>query len=209
MKYQNSLKVVGNKYTSLCQQIGVLAVAPTMQQRKIFEASLYLLGIAALYSGTLHDVIAQSSGGQSNVGVGVGFSNGNVGVGFGVTSGSGGTSFGGGVVIGGNGGSGGFGFGSGGGFGGFGGGSGAGFVDAAPIPSGDPGANVLRLEQVLQKIFTYMEGSFGALVMVASGIGAIFASAFGQFKAALGLLVVAIGAFILRSLVTTFFTTFV
>lgn len=86
-------------------------------------------------------------------------------------------------------------------------GSGGGFTSASNIPSGQNGANVQRLELVLQKIFTYLEGSFGALVMVASGLGAIISSAFGQFKAALGLLVVAVGAFILRSLVSTFFTT--
>ena len=43
------------------------------------------------------------------------------------------------------------------------------------------------------------------MVMVAAGIGAILSSAFGQYRAALGLLVVAVGAFILRSLLGTFF----
>ena len=41
--------------------------------------------------------------------------------------------------------------------------------------------------------------------MVAAGLGTIISAAFGQYRAALALLVVAIGAFILRSLVTTFF----
>ena len=41
--------------------------------------------------------------------------------------------------------------------------------------------------------------------MVAAGIGAILSSAFGQYKAALSLLVVAVGAFILRSIIGTFF----
>ncbi len=54
-------------------------------------------------------------------------------------------------------------------------------------------------------VFTYLEGSFGALVMVASGIGAILSAAFGQYRAALGLMVVAIGSFIIRSLTATFF----
>ncbi|MCB0330993.1 MAG: hypothetical protein KDD70_15085 [Bdellovibrionales bacterium] len=65
--------------------------------------------------------------------------------------------------------------------------------------------NDQRIDTVINAIFTYLEGSFGALVMVAAGIGAIVSSAFGQYRAALGLLVVAIGAFVLRSLVGTFF----
>lgn len=56
-------------------------------------------------------------------------------------------------------------------------------------------------------VFRYLEGSFGALVMVASGIGAILSAAFGQYRAALGLMVVAIGSFIIRSLTATFFGT--
>jgi hypothetical protein len=41
--------------------------------------------------------------------------------------------------------------------------------------------------------------------MVSAGIGAIMSSAFGQYRAALSLLVVALGAFILRSVLSTFF----
>jgi hypothetical protein len=41
--------------------------------------------------------------------------------------------------------------------------------------------------------------------MAASGVGAIMSAAFGQYKAALSLMVVAVGAFILRSLISTFF----
>ena len=65
--------------------------------------------------------------------------------------------------------------------------------------------NAVRLTQATNGVLLYLEGSFGALVMVASGIGAILSSAFGQYKAALGLMVVAIGSFILRSLMSTFF----
>ncbi len=65
--------------------------------------------------------------------------------------------------------------------------------------------NDKRIDSVINAIFTYLEGSFGALIMVAAGIGAIVSSAFGQYRAALGLLVVAVGAFVLRSLVGTFF----
>lgn len=62
-----------------------------------------------------------------------------------------------------------------------------------------------RVVEATNGILLYLEGSFGALVMVASGIGAILSSAFGQYRAALGLMVVAIGSFILRSLMSTFF----
>lgn len=62
-----------------------------------------------------------------------------------------------------------------------------------------------RLAQSVNAILTYIEGTFGALVMVAAGIGAILSSAFGQYRAALGLMVVAVGAFILRSFISTFF----
>lgn len=65
--------------------------------------------------------------------------------------------------------------------------------------------NDARLSDAINVVLTYIEGSFGAMVMVAAGIGAILSSAFGQYRAALGLLVVAVGAFILRSLVGTFF----
>lgn len=65
--------------------------------------------------------------------------------------------------------------------------------------------NDQRLVNSVNAILTYIEGSFGALVMVAAGIGAILSSAFGQYRAALGLLVVAVGAFILRSIISTFF----
>lgn len=62
-----------------------------------------------------------------------------------------------------------------------------------------------RIDSVINAVFTYLEGSIGALIMVGAGISAIVASAFGQYKAALGLLAVAVGAFVLRSLVGTFF----
>ncbi len=65
--------------------------------------------------------------------------------------------------------------------------------------------NDTRVTNSVNAILTYIEGSFGALIMIAAGLGAIISSAFGQYRAALGLLVVAVGAFILRSLVSTFF----
>jgi hypothetical protein len=65
--------------------------------------------------------------------------------------------------------------------------------------------NDSRIANAVNAIMTYLEGSFGALVMAASGIGAILSAAFGNFKAALSLMVVAVGAFVLRSFMSTFF----
>jgi len=64
-----------------------------------------------------------------------------------------------------------------------------------------------RVSEAVNRLFGYIEGSFGALIMVAAGLGAIMAAALGSYSSALGLLVVAVGAFILRSLVGTFFNT--
>jgi hypothetical protein len=65
--------------------------------------------------------------------------------------------------------------------------------------------NDVKIANAVNAIMAYLEGSFGALVMAAAGIGAILSASFGQFKAALSLMVVAVGAFILRSLMSTFF----
>ena len=54
-------------------------------------------------------------------------------------------------------------------------------------------------------LFRLIEGAFGALVMVVAGLGAIIAAAMGAYRAAVGMLVVAVGAFILRALVSLFF----
>ena len=62
-----------------------------------------------------------------------------------------------------------------------------------------------RISQGANLILMHMSGSFGALIMILAGLGAIISSAFGQYRAALGMLVVAIGTFILRSIVGTFF----
>lgn len=76
----------------------------------------------------------------------------------------------------------------------------------AQVPEGAQ-FNDDRIANAVNTLFTYLEGSFGALVMVASGIGAILSSAFGQYRAALGCLIVAVGAFILRSIMSAFFNT--
>lgn len=62
-----------------------------------------------------------------------------------------------------------------------------------------------RIAEAVNVLFKFLEGSFGALIMAASGIGAILSAAFGQYKMALSCMVVAVGAFILRSMMNTFF----
>ena len=84
----------------------------------------------------------------------------------------------------------------------------AGVVDDAMAQIGSGAAiqyNAERIDAAVNAIMTYLEGSFGALIMAAAGVGAIMSAAFGQYKASLSLLVVAVGSFILRSLIGTFF----
>jgi hypothetical protein len=78
-------------------------------------------------------------------------------------------------------------------------------IDAAAQYTAKANYNDARMAESADVIFTYLNGSFGALVMVASGIGAIISGAFGQYRASLGLMVVAVGSFIVRSLVSTWF----
>ena len=76
------------------------------------------------------------------------------------------------------------------------------------LAAGDePAFNDDRINNAFDRVLTFLEGSFGALIMVAAGLGAILSSAFGQYRAALGCLVVAVGTFILRSFISTFFNT--
>ena len=65
--------------------------------------------------------------------------------------------------------------------------------------------NDARIAEATDVIMRYINGAFGSLVMAVAGIAAIMSSAFGQYRAALGLLAVAVGSFILRSLIGTFF----
>lgn len=64
-----------------------------------------------------------------------------------------------------------------------------------------------RLDNVIIIVLQLIEGRFGILIMLCAGIGAIISSAFGQYRAALSLLVVALGAFILRTIIAIFFNT--
>lgn len=70
-----------------------------------------------------------------------------------------------------------------------------------PAPDFDP----VLIDGAVGSLFQLIEGSFGALVMVVAGLGAIIAAAMGAYRASLGMLVVAVGSFILRSLVSLFF----
>jgi len=80
----------------------------------------------------------------------------------------------------------------------------------ATIQAADP----LGLENCVQAkgfeglvVFLYnaLTGGFGALIMIVAGLGAILAAAFGQFKAALSALVVALGVFVLQIFIRAFF----
>lgn len=64
-----------------------------------------------------------------------------------------------------------------------------------------------RIGTSVQIVLAYLEGSLGALIMAIAGMVAIVAAAFGQYKAALQAMACAIGAFILRSVMNTFFNT--
>lgn len=65
--------------------------------------------------------------------------------------------------------------------------------------------NDVRLVNSLNAVFTYVEGAFGALVMVMAGIGAMIAAGTRRFKVAGSLCTVALAAFVLRSVTATFF----
>lgn len=58
-----------------------------------------------------------------------------------------------------------------------------------------------KYKAVCKAAMDYIEGDFGALLTAVAGTGAIVASAIGGFKTAWSLLVVAVGAFILRNFI--------
>lgn len=62
-----------------------------------------------------------------------------------------------------------------------------------------------RIYEAAELLISLVEGNAGSLIMVLAGIGAIVSAAFGAYRAATSLIVVAVGAFILRSLVDIFF----
>jgi hypothetical protein len=79
---------------------------------------------------------------------------------------------------------------------------GGGFPEAS-----NGGIEDARIANAVSTLFKYLEGSFGALIMAGAGIMAIASAAFGQYKAAMSCMIVAVGAFILRSFMNTFFNT--
>ena len=77
----------------------------------------------------------------------------------------------------------------------------------APSTFSEANYNSDMIRLAVGNIFRLIEGPFGALVMVVAGLGAIVAAAMGAYRGALALVVVAVGAFILRALVSLFFGT--
>lgn len=87
---------------------------------------------------------------------------------------------------------------------------GGGFADGTGGTRGNAGNegggfNEAFLVGAVANIFRLMEGAFGAMIMVVAGLGAIIGAAMGAYRAAAGMIVVAVGAFVLRSLVSLFF----
>jgi hypothetical protein len=62
-----------------------------------------------------------------------------------------------------------------------------------------------KFNEACGRLLQMIEGPFGALITTAAGIGAIIASAVGGFRTAWALIVVSVGAFILRAYITLFF----
>ncbi len=63
------------------------------------------------------------------------------------------------------------------------------------------------IRNAVGNILRLLEGAFGALIMVIAGILAIISAAMGGYRNAISMLVVALGAFILRALISLFFGT--
>lgn len=72
--------------------------------------------------------------------------------------------------------------------------------------TGDADFDPQMIDCAVGQLFQLIEGSFGALIMVISGLGAIISASMGAYRASVGMLVVAVGSFILRSLVSLFFS---
>jgi len=80
----------------------------------------------------------------------------------------------------------------------------AGLVDVA-MAQDAPDWDQTQIATAAEFLLSMIEGALGALIMIVAGIGAIVAAAMGAYRAAVGMLVVAVGAFILRTLVQLFF----
>ena len=78
-------------------------------------------------------------------------------------------------------------------------------LSAAQETFHQPDFNDQFIREAVGLIFRLVEGAFGALIMTVAGIAALISAAMGAYRLALGMVVVAVGAFILRSLVSLFF----
>jgi len=65
--------------------------------------------------------------------------------------------------------------------------------------------NDLQIRCAAKQLIDLLEGNLGALIMVIAGISSIIACAFGAYRAATSMIVVALGSFTLRSFVYIFF----
>lgn len=65
--------------------------------------------------------------------------------------------------------------------------------------------DVTKIQEAICDLLSLIEGSFGALLMIVAGIGAIMAAAVGSYSAAMSMLVVGCGSFILRSFISLWF----
>lgn len=82
------------------------------------------------------------------------------------------------------------------------------FCVVADVSAQSPGAyNDQRMAEAVAIIMGFLQGSFGALIMTVAGLMAIFNAAMGNYKASTSLLVIAVGTFILKSFIATFFNT--
>jgi hypothetical protein len=79
---------------------------------------------------------------------------------------------------------------------------GIGEAEAKDVPYDDT-----LIRNSVGNLYKMIEGAFGALVVVAAGIGTIIAAVVGAYRIAFALFVTAVGAFILRSYVSLFFGT--
>ena len=67
------------------------------------------------------------------------------------------------------------------------------------------GADTGPIDQVIQILLNDMiGGSFGALIMVVAGLVAIISASMGAYRASMSALVVAVGAFVLKTFVIAF-----
>ena len=64
-----------------------------------------------------------------------------------------------------------------------------------------------RIDKAIGKLMKAITGPFGALICIVAGLFAIVMAAMGNYKVAMSLLVISLGAFILKSIVKTFFFT--